>query len=268
MLLAFVFVTTERVTAVAVTVAAVAVIELVMVVVVVALLVLFLVLFVVVVIVVGDRFVVVVIRFAAVVKLRHAVVILNETEVTTVIVVALSINKDLVRWATSVTLIANDVGNLTIALLIRFLLLNDWLVIVAEVDLVIVVVLIKRVGVLNDNILAVVIDVAVLVIGVIVTVVTVSVTAAIGVNLFVSHDFALHAETEAFAKSEIHASHDFALERLVHAAPVSEEIKIGATESVDRVLLGGSLVLTITVCSVIEHVRVEVENFSAKATIR
>ena len=94
------------------------------------------------------------------------------------------------------------------------------------------------------------------------------VSVTIRVNFLELHNLALHAKAKVLANTEVHAGHDLALERLVHAALVSEEIKIGATESVDRVLLGRSLVLTITVCSVIEHVHVEVENFSAKATIR
>ena len=113
-----------------------------------------------------------------------------------------------------------------------------------------------------------VIDVAVLVIGVSVPVVSVSMSAAVGVNFLKLHNFTLHSEAKVTAKSEVHAGHDLALERLVHAALVSEEIKIWATESVHLLLLGLSLVLTITtVCLVGEHVEIEVHSICV-ATIR
>ena len=114
-------------TVVTVTVAAIAVVELVMVVVVVVLLAT---LFVVVVIVVD---------IIVVVNLGHVIeFFLNKCEVTVMVVVAVTVDNDLVRWASNVTLVANDVVNLAI-----FALLHDWLVVVTEVDLMRIVVFIN-----------------------------------------------------------------------------------------------------------------------------
>ena len=75
-----------------------------------------------------------------VVNLGNVVAFINESEVAAVIEVAVTIDNDVVRWASNVALVANDVVDLAFVTL-----LNDWLglVVVAEINLVRVVVLIN-----------------------------------------------------------------------------------------------------------------------------
>ena len=100
----------------------------------------------------------------------------------------------------------------------------------------------------------VVIDGAVLVVSVVVPVVSLTVAAAVRINLVESH----HLFTEVAVESKVKAVHDLALHTETHSLLVSKNFELGATKAVKALLLARSLVVaTFTVLR--EALEVEVK---------
>jgi len=100
----------------------------------------------------------------------------------------------------------------------------------------------------------VVIDGAVLVISVVVSVMSLTVAATVRINLVESH----HLRTEVSVESKVKAVHDLTLHTEAHSTLVTEEFEVWATKTVKALLLARSLVVaTFTVLR--ETLEVEVK---------